>query len=163
MVPRGGCVVLPWPSFRAHALVEHVALPIAPGFGHDCRVSRLRAAGIEAFGGGVTVLELPEPPPLEADEVLEFTAVIGEGVDGFVAGGEGGFAPTDFFVALGGDELGFAGGEVALSALTLSFFHGPGALPHAPGDCCAFGANRRRETALSLGRIFNRILLKILL
>jgi NADPH:quinone reductase-like Zn-dependent oxidoreductase len=30
----------------------------------------LRAAGIEAFGGEVTLLELPEPPPLKADEVL---------------------------------------------------------------------------------------------
>jgi NADPH:quinone reductase-like Zn-dependent oxidoreductase len=35
----------------------------------DARVS-LRAAGIEAFGGEVTLLELPEPPPLEAGEVL---------------------------------------------------------------------------------------------
>jgi NADPH:quinone reductase-like Zn-dependent oxidoreductase len=30
----------------------------------------LRAAGIEAFGGGVALLELPEPPPLQAGEVL---------------------------------------------------------------------------------------------
>jgi NADPH:quinone reductase-like Zn-dependent oxidoreductase len=29
-----------------------------------------RAAGIEAFGGAVMLLELPEPPPLEAGEVL---------------------------------------------------------------------------------------------
>src|SRR4051812_36666397 len=30
----------------------------------------LRAAGIEAFGEDVELLELPEPPPLEAGEVL---------------------------------------------------------------------------------------------
>jgi NADPH:quinone reductase-like Zn-dependent oxidoreductase len=30
----------------------------------------MKAAGIEAFGGEVTMLELPEPPPLEAGEVL---------------------------------------------------------------------------------------------
>jgi NADPH:quinone reductase-like Zn-dependent oxidoreductase len=30
----------------------------------------LRAAGIEAFGGEVTLLELPEPPPLQAGDVL---------------------------------------------------------------------------------------------
>ena len=30
----------------------------------------LRAAGIESFGGEVTLLELPEPPPLEAGQVL---------------------------------------------------------------------------------------------
>jgi NADPH:quinone reductase-like Zn-dependent oxidoreductase len=30
----------------------------------------MRAAGIEAFGGEVTLLDLPEPPPLEAGEVL---------------------------------------------------------------------------------------------
>lgn len=30
----------------------------------------LRAAGIETFGGEVALLELPEPPPLEAGEVL---------------------------------------------------------------------------------------------
>lgn len=30
----------------------------------------MRAAGIEAFGSEVTLLELPEPRPLEADEVL---------------------------------------------------------------------------------------------
>ena len=30
----------------------------------------MRAAGIEAFGGEVTRLELPEPPPLEAGEAL---------------------------------------------------------------------------------------------
>jgi NADPH:quinone reductase-like Zn-dependent oxidoreductase len=35
----------------------------------DSHVS-LRAAGIEAFGGAVSLLELPDPPPLEADEVL---------------------------------------------------------------------------------------------
>jgi NADPH:quinone reductase-like Zn-dependent oxidoreductase len=33
------------------------------------RVS-MRAAGIESFGGEVTLLELPEPPPLKAGEVL---------------------------------------------------------------------------------------------
>src|SRR3954454_8449865 len=30
----------------------------------------LRAAGIEAFGDAVALLELPEPPPLEAGQVL---------------------------------------------------------------------------------------------
>ena len=30
----------------------------------------MRAAGIEAFGGEVTLLDFPEPPPLEAGEVL---------------------------------------------------------------------------------------------
>ena len=30
----------------------------------------LRAAGIEAFGDDVALLELPEPPPLEAGQVL---------------------------------------------------------------------------------------------
>jgi NADPH:quinone reductase-like Zn-dependent oxidoreductase len=30
----------------------------------------MRAAGIESFGGEVTLLELPEPPPLEAGQVL---------------------------------------------------------------------------------------------
>jgi NADPH:quinone reductase-like Zn-dependent oxidoreductase len=30
----------------------------------------LRAAGIESFGEAVTILELPDPPPLRADEVL---------------------------------------------------------------------------------------------
>jgi NADPH:quinone reductase-like Zn-dependent oxidoreductase len=30
----------------------------------------MRAAGIDAFGGAVGLLELPEPPPLEAGEVL---------------------------------------------------------------------------------------------
>src|SRR5436305_9426063 len=35
----------------------------------DLRVS-LRAAGIETFGGEVAPLELPDPPPLEAGEVL---------------------------------------------------------------------------------------------
>src|SRR3954451_7492030 len=37
--------------------------------GDDARVN-MRAAGIEAFGGEVTLLELPEPPPLKAGEVL---------------------------------------------------------------------------------------------
>ena len=35
----------------------------------DDRVS-MSAAGIESFGGEVTLLELPEPPPLEAGQVL---------------------------------------------------------------------------------------------
>ena len=35
----------------------------------DPRVS-LRAAGIEAFGDDVALLELPEPPPLETGQVL---------------------------------------------------------------------------------------------
>ena len=30
----------------------------------------LRAAGIEAFGDDVALLELPEPPPLETGQVL---------------------------------------------------------------------------------------------
>jgi NADPH:quinone reductase-like Zn-dependent oxidoreductase len=60
--------------------------------GHDCGVS-LRAAGIETFGGGVTLLELPEPPPLEADEVLiEVQAA--------------GVANWDEFVRTGGWDVG---------------------------------------------------------
>src|SRR4051812_16768633 len=41
----------------------------ATGSRDDLRVS-LRAAGIETFGGEVALLELEEPPPLEAGEVL---------------------------------------------------------------------------------------------
>jgi NADPH:quinone reductase-like Zn-dependent oxidoreductase len=55
----------------------------------------LRAAGIEAFGGEVTLLELPEPPPLEADEVLiEVKAA--------------GVANWDEFVRTGGWDVGRA-------------------------------------------------------
>lgn len=53
----------------------------------------LRAAGIEAFGGAVTLLELPEPPPLGADEVLiEVKAA--------------GVANWDEFVRTGGWDVG---------------------------------------------------------
>jgi NADPH:quinone reductase-like Zn-dependent oxidoreductase len=53
----------------------------------------LRAAGIEAFGGEVTLLELPEPPPLKADEVLiEVRAA--------------GVANWDEFVRTGGWDVG---------------------------------------------------------
>jgi NADPH:quinone reductase-like Zn-dependent oxidoreductase len=41
----------------------------AAGSRHDPRVS-LRAVGIETYGGALTLLELPEPAPLEAGEVL---------------------------------------------------------------------------------------------
>ena len=53
----------------------------------------MRAAGIEAFGGEVTLLELPEPAPLEADEVLiEVRAA--------------GVANWDEFVRTGGWDVG---------------------------------------------------------
>jgi NADPH:quinone reductase-like Zn-dependent oxidoreductase len=53
----------------------------------------LRAAGIEAFGGEVTLLELPEPAPLKADEVLiEVRAA--------------GVAVWDEFVRTGGWDVG---------------------------------------------------------
>src|SRR5919197_2018603 len=39
----------------------------------------LRAAGIEAFGDDVALLELPEPPPLEAGEVLVEVRAAGVG------------------------------------------------------------------------------------
>src|SRR3954464_8231267 len=44
---------------------------VAPATGsRDDPSMSLRAAGIEAFGGEVGLLELQEPPPLEAGEVL---------------------------------------------------------------------------------------------
>jgi hypothetical protein len=39
--------------------------------------------------------------------------------------------------------------EIALSALLFSWFHHPGALLQASGDCRAVGADRGRETPLS--------------
>ncbi|HYX90371.1 MAG TPA: hypothetical protein VE782_02315 [Myxococcaceae bacterium] len=67
----------------------------------------MRAAGIETFGGEVKLLELPEPPPLGAGEVLiEVKAAGVANWDEFVRDGrwDVGRAPP---LALGVDRRGW--------------------------------------------------------
>src|SRR4051794_13320299 len=70
----------------------------------------LRAAGIEAFGDDVALLELPEPPPLETGQVLIDVKAAGVGNwEEFVrtGGWGGGRGPP---LALGGGGAGGGGG-----------------------------------------------------
>jgi NADPH:quinone reductase-like Zn-dependent oxidoreductase len=74
----------------------------------------LRAAGIEAFGGEVTLLELPEPPPLQADEVLiEVRAAGVANWDEFVRSGSwdvGRAPPMALGVAAAGEVIAIGAG-----------------------------------------------------
>ena len=64
-----GSALLPSLNMDPYSLAAVTSAAVAAGSRNDSRVS-LRAAGIEAYGGEVTVLELPEPPPLEAGQML---------------------------------------------------------------------------------------------
>jgi NADPH:quinone reductase-like Zn-dependent oxidoreductase len=74
----------------------------------------LRAAGIEAFGGEVTLLELPEPRPLEADEVLIEVRAAGIGNwEEFVRTGDwdvGGVPPLALGVEAAGEVVAIGPG-----------------------------------------------------
>src|SRR4051812_27367037 len=93
----------------------------------------LRAAGIEAFGEDVALLELPEPPPLEAGQVLIEVKAAGVGNwEEFVRTGGwdvGRVPPLALGVEAAGEVVG-VGPEVEWPAAGVAVMTHPLPLPH---------------------------------
>src|SRR5436305_404858 len=88
----------------------------------------LRAAGIEAFGDDVALLELPEPPPLETGQVLIEVKAAGVGNwEEFVrtGGWDGGRVPPLALRVQAAGEGAGVGAEVERAA------GGPAVVTHA--------------------------------
>src|SRR4051812_49453416 len=104
----------------------------AAGSRHNPRVS-MRAVGIETYGGALTLLELPEPPPLEAGEVLiEVKAAGVANWDEFVRTGDwdvGRAPPLALGVEAAGEVVG-VGPDVEWPAAGVAVMTHPLPLPY---------------------------------